>query len=437
MLADRTGGVTLASVAAAAVALTLAPEGASAQVLRYATEYPVMAYETAEPTNAVARLVHGLERGQATLRHDGRHGYLPSLLEVLGVPRSSQVLVFSKTSLQSALITAESPRAIYFNDDVYLAWVPGGDAIEIAVMDANLGPVFYTLDNQEPAAPRFRRETVCLECHDTYSLTGGGVPRFLIGSGVTSPRGQTVFHGGWNLTTDRTPLDRRWGGWFVTGRHGSMRHMGNVAVLNAEEAERADLRGGGNLTDLSRLLDTSRYLTGHSDIVALLVLEHQIHVQNLITRANWEARTSLYDNRNVGFGAEEVADRIEAVAQPLAQALLFVGEAPLEAEIAGTSGFREHFESSGPKDPSGRSLRDLRLRGRVFRYPVSYLVHSEAFATLPEAVKARVFARLADALSGIDGSPETAHVRGEAGADALAILRSTHDDFRAWYEANR
>lgn len=213
--------------------------------------------------------------------------------------------------------------------------------------------------------------------------------------------------------------------------------MGNVAVLNAGEAERVDLRGGGNLTDLSALLDTSRYLTPHSDIVALLVLEHQIAVQNMITRANWEARTALYDNRNVGLSADEVAARLETVVDPLAQALLFVGEAALDAPIRGTSGFQQHFEGLGPVDASGRSLRELQLHGRLFRRPVSYLIHSDAFAALPESVKARVFARLADALSGDDRRPEYAHAGGAAGTETLEILRSTHDDFRAWYEANR
>ena len=48
----------------------------------------------------------------------------------------------------------------------------------------------------------------------------------------------------------------------------------------------------GNLTDLSGLLDTGPYLTEHSDIVALMVAEHQIHVQNVMTRASWEARSA-------------------------------------------------------------------------------------------------------------------------------------------------
>jgi len=310
--------------------------------------------------------------------------------------------------------------------------VRSGEGVEIAAMDPNLGPVFYTLAAEEQPKPTFERETVCLQCHDTYSLTGGGVPRFLIGSGVTSPRGQTVYHGGWNLTTDRTPLERRWGGWYVTGTHGGAVHMGNVAVLNAEEAATRDLRGGGNLTSLVGTVDTAPYVSDHSDIVALLVAEHQMTIQNLITRASWDTRSALYDNRNVGLGVEEVDARIRAATEPLVRALLFVGEARLPARVAGTSGFEESFEDQGPRDSAGRSLRQLRLSGRLFRYPLSYLIYSNAIAVLPRPVRDRVFERIFEVLSGSDPSDEFAHVESAMGTEALEILEETHDDFRAW-----
>jgi len=72
--------------------------------------------------------------------------------------------------------------------------------------------------------------------------------------------------------------------------------------------------------------DTTGYLATTSDIVALMVLEHQAHATNLMTRLNWEAR--LGDQARVGEAASALADY-----------LLFVDEAPLTARIEGTSGF--------------------------------------------------------------------------------------------------
>ena len=426
-----------AALAGAACLILVATGGESAQAqgLRYDREYPVMAYEETTPTDVVARLSQRMEEGEIQLEFHPRNGYLTAVLHALGVSPASQVLVFSKTSLQSPQITAQTPRAIYFNDDVYVAWVPEGEGVEVAAMDPNLGPVFYTLSADETREPAFERETVCLQCHDTYSLTGGGVPRFLIGSGITSPRGQTVFHGGWNLTTDRTALEDRWGGWYVTGTHGSARHMGNVAVPNADAIEAMDVRGGGNVTDLSDRFDSSDYLAGTSDIVALLVAEHQITVQNLLTRANWESRTVLYDNRNVGLDPDQARQRIRDVAEPLARALLLVDQAPLPESIEGTSGFRAGFEAVGPHDSEGRSLRSLHLRGRLFWYPVSYLVYSEAFAALPGPTKSLVFERIHAALTGAEADPDFAHAGGASGREALEILRNTHPPFRAWLDA--
>ena len=235
-----------------------------------------------------------IARGQTELSFDPVRGYLASLLASLDVPVSSQMLVFSGTSLQARLVSANTPRAIYFTDDVYVAWLQGSDLLEIAALDANLGPVFYTLRQEDSDTPAFQRHTgFCLECHDTYGLSGGGVPRFVIGSGPTDARGRSATHGGWMLTTDQTPLSRRWGGWYVTGTHGDQVHAGNTVVRRAADPAPEVEVANGNRTDLTGLLDTDPYLTGHSDIAALLVIEHQIYVQNLLTRVNWEVRTLL------------------------------------------------------------------------------------------------------------------------------------------------
>jgi hypothetical protein len=102
------------------------------------------------------------------------------VLAALDIDAGSQTLVYSKTSLQYNLISSRAPRAIYFNDDTYIAWIPGTRFLEIATMGGALGLVFYTLSNVSPTELRIDRETSrCLTCHDTWSMAGGGVPRFL------------------------------------------------------------------------------------------------------------------------------------------------------------------------------------------------------------------------------------------------------------------
>ena len=402
--------------------------GVDAQQIPYDTEYPAVRYSTRTPTSPVERLRQSLARGEARLAHDPAHGYLRALLHRLDVPASSQMLVFSRTSLQEGLVGPETPRAIYFNDEVYVAWVQGGDELEIAALDRNLGPIFYTLAQEQGPRLDFERQTgLCLECHDGYGLTGGGVPHFLIGSGLTDERGRSAAHGGWQLTTHATPLARRWGGWYVTGTHGDQTHMGNVFVADPAEVVSLDPAAGGNLTDLSRVIDTGPYLTEHSDIVALLVAEHQIHVQNLLTRASWEARTLS--------PAQEGDDRIAARTEPLVRAMLFADEEPLRGPIAGTSGFRAEFEGRGPRDERGRSLREMDLERRLFRYPLSYVVYSEAFDRLPESVKTYVYRRVWEVLTDRDASGAFDHLSPTDRQAVLEILTGTRADFARWLAA--
>ncbi len=431
-----------------AAAILLWPNpGVGAQVPRYAREYPVMRYGTRNPTDRVAELQRRIAGGQIELSFEPGQGYLASLLASLDVPASSQMLVFSGTSLQARLVSSDTPRAIYFGDDVYVAWLQGSDFLEIAALDPDLGPVFYTLTQEESDTPDFRRETeTCLECHDTYGLSGGGVPRLLIGSGPTDAMGRMASHEGWILTTDQTPVSRRWGGWYVTGTHGDQRHAGNIVVRPSNVSAPPDTpaRSGeaadGNRTDLSGLLDTDPYLTGHSDIVALMVVEHQIYVQNLLTRVNWEVRT-LLDAPSVGAGrapvsvggvGDDLEARIAAVVEPLGRAMLFVDEATLAGLITGTSGFRSDFESRGPVDGEGRSLRHLDLSRRLFRYPMSFLVYSEAFDGLPSEAKEQVFLRVWEVLTGLDRSGEFDHLSEIDRIAILEILRETQEDFADW-----
>jgi hypothetical protein len=410
--------LVLLGIAVAAVP----PECSGGQRLRYDTEYESIHYSTAAPTDPVARLRMRLESGQTGLRFQPPNGYLASLLRELAIPVSSQILVFTKTSLQKGRISPATPRAIYFSDDAYVAWVQDSPVLEISAVDPNLGAVFYTLRQEESPRGALERETfVCLQCHDSYSLTGGGVPRHLMGSGIPDPTGRLVSHEGWYLTDDRTPIAERWGGWYVTGRTGGQPHRGNIVAKDAAEAAALDFSSPADLASLEGRVDTRPYPGKHSDVVALLTLEHQVRVQNAITRVSWGTRTALHEAEKRGQPGPKVLTEIERLAEPLVQALIFAGEAKLAGPIEGSSGFAEEFAARGPLDEKGRSLRQFDLKERLFRYPLSYLIYSESFDALPGVTKRYVARRLTEELGGSKDMDRRA---------ALEILDATLPELR-------
>jgi hypothetical protein len=412
-----------------------------------AEEHESIGYSNATPSDPVARLQKKIDSGEVKLEFDPAHGWLPSVLAALAIPASSQGLVFSRTSLQVDRIAPWTPRAIYFNDDLYVGWVQGGPIMEVASADPNLGGVFYTLDQQPSDHPKFHRQTqMCLQCH--ASSATGGVPGFIVRSVFADRYGYPVSAFGETATTDRTPLDDRWGGWYVTGTHGDQRHMGNIMapvlvheISNVKaQLEKVDFAANANIIDLKGRVNTKPYLAPTSDIVALLVITHQSYVHNLITNANFEARKALYDEQLAkqarGDDAQPVhlettMIRIQSAAERLVRAMLFVKEAPLTSPIKGTSSFAADFERLGPRDSQGRSLRDLDLKQRLFKYPLSYLIYSDGFDALPSVVKDHVYRRLRQVLTGDDKSPEFAHLSDGDRLAILNILEETKPDFAA------
>jgi hypothetical protein len=369
----------------------------------------------------VAALIERIERGETRLDYHPVRGYLDSLLAALDINPSSQMLVFSQTSLQSRLIEPRTPRAIYFNDDVYVAFVQNAP-IEIASLDPSFGPVFYLLEQDGGQEPRFGAELGrCLSCHDSYSLTGGGVPRFIVGSGYTGTTGMLVSHEGWILITDRTPLKSRWGGWYVTGTHGDQVHLGNMVIRTLYDFDRLEELRKGNLETVDGLFDVRPYLTNKSDIVALLVFQHQADVQNLITRLRYDALTPSADQ------AALVAETTER----LLQTMLFVDAVEYTAPISGDPRFTEQFAARAARDPAGRSLRDFDLTRRLFRYPLSYVIYSRAFDALPTEAKGAFYARLDAVLTGADAGEDFAHLTTADRAAIREILLATKADFAA------
>jgi hypothetical protein len=392
-------------------------------------------YLTAPPKDPVAVLAKRLESGQFKLPYDPKTGYLPALLKELKIPVSSQTLVFSKTSFQRDLISPDRPRALYFNDDLYIGYVRGGDVIEVTATDPTNGPVFYTLRQAEPSpakSPKFLRQTdACLQCH--ASAMTNDFPGHIVRSVYPDAAGQPILSAGTFRTNHTSPLKERWGGWYVTGTSGSQKHMGNVVAADKDNPEKTDFTAGANLTDLSTRFDASDYLSPHSDIVALMVLEHQTFVHNQITRASYLTRLALHDSaelnkalgRPADYRSESTISRINNAVEPMLKAMLFCDEAKLSDPIAGTTTFVKDFAAIGPKGPKGRSLRDLDLKTRLFKHPLSYLIYTRSFDALPQVAKDRFYARLHEVLTGKDRSKEFAHVSDADRAAILEILRTT------------
>lgn len=321
----------------------------------------------------VAELRHRIETGAVRLPFEGPYGYLPSLLRELRVPAESQMAVFSKTSLQAFRIEPGNPRVLYFNDSVAVGWVREG-FIELAAQDASGELRFYVL-LQRPDEQITRRED-CLNCHKSGTLR------------LTSVRATTDGIPSGQIEVDnRTPFRELWGGWFVTGAAVPAEHRGNAVFANGERRE------------WKPALPPAVAPQATSDVAALMVFAHQTRVMNLLAHA---------------------ADHVDE----LADALLFVDEAPLPSAIRGNSGFAEAFAAAGPRDHLGRSLREFDLERRLMRYRCSYMIYSPAFDGLPAATKELVYRRMSAILSGEE----------QAERDAIIeILRETKAGLPDWF----
>jgi hypothetical protein len=398
-------------------------------------DHPAIRYRDLGHRNAVARLQRALAAGQLRLEYDRTSGYLPALLKALEVPLSSQVLVFSKTSFQSSRIYPHSPRALYFNDSVAVGHVRNGDVLELTATDPDAGVVFFTLDQTENLRPALiRRDDDCASCHATSRTLG--VPGLVVRSIFPNRSGMPLTRAGSFSTDHRSPLEQRWGGWYVTGTHGTSRHMGNQ--MSSDENGTLDADAGANVTDLKRFFDPGTQLTPHSDLVALMVLEHQVRITNLITRVGWEARMALADHAALQRPGEPAAEwsastrrRIEGPAEVLVRSLFMLDEHALAASVAGTSGFAEEYSARGPRDLRGRSLYDLDLRTRLYRHRFSPLIYSDQFAGLPPEVHSFIYERVRHVLSRADRTADFAAVSADERAALLQILDATLPDFRA------
>lgn len=387
-------------------------------------DHEAIQYSRGPVTDVVDALNQRIQDGSVQLQFDPVSGYLRSVLEALKVPAESQMLVFSKTSFQAHLIDMFNPRALYFNDAVSVGWVRGAEVLELAAHDPRQGVRFYALEQQAGERPQFQRKNECLACHLSWETLG--VPGLIAMSTFPLQDDKLSYANGFP-NDHRSPFPERWGGWYVTGTTGGARHMGNVGVLVADRARSKLTNPQASRPSVAGLFDLNGYPTPYSDVTALMVLSHQTRAINMLIRTGWEARVAA-------GGPPEAAARVQKAASDLADYLLFVGEVPLIGPMRSTSGFPEVFVAAGPRDSQGRSLRQMDLTRRMMRYPVSYLIYSEAFDGLPASAKDIVYSRMWDVLSGRDRAPKYARLSLADRRASVEILRETKKDLPAYFQ---
>jgi len=380
--------------------------------------HPAIGYMTRPTRDAVVRLNEALRRGTTRLTFDPRAGYLPSVLAAAHIPVASQLLVFSQTSAQGEQISLANPRALFFADDIAVGWVRGTEVLEVAAVDPEQGPIFYTLEQKPTETPQFKRDNSCLLCHDIWETHG--VPGLQVLS--TFPMADERAYASGRVTDHRTPFSERWGGWFVTGRSVPSYNLGNQPVVRPTPNSPI---AAPVLSSVDGQFELSGYPSRTSDVVALMVLEHQTFVTNLMTWLGWESRVAAMAPARDAPGA---AERIATVAHDLVDALLFVDESPLLRPVAGNSGFAEQFVASGAKDRHGRSLREFDLQHRLFKYRCSYMIESRQFNALPAAARRAVYMRLWQILSGAETTSDYRTLTKEDRQAVADILRDTRTD---------
>lgn len=370
-------------------------------------------YSTAEATDPVAKIAKNLRANRAASWKPFHpdFGYLPALLEMLNVPASSQMLVFSKTSVQRQNIDPSNPRALYFSDDVYIGYIPGAPQLEIAAVDPLLGTVFYTVNQDKDEPVRFRRSNDCLSCH--ASSRSMGIPGFVLRSIDTEISGEIIQATDADPIAHFTPMKERWGGWYVTNLPPDWLHRGNSPGGQDREGEAAKQR-------LASISTSPLYPASGSDPVALLLHDHQTHMHNYITRLHLEALKSIAEFGQVRY--------LDIPIRAFLRYLLFTEEAPLPSPLEPSPEFLGAFQKNAKRDSKGRSLKDFDLHTRIFRYPCSFLIDSDAFRSLPSPLRQTILERLHAILTGEDKHPDFANLSPTDCQTVLEILRDTAPD---------
>lgn len=420
------------------MAIALHPGFASAEFLFY-EEAPIR-YSDTKAKDPIAGLIGDYEAGELALDRSGELAFLRSVLKLLDIPEESQVLVFSRTSFQNDRIRPQTPRAIYFSPDYYLGWVQGGE-IEIISVDPDLGPVFYRMSTPfgRHPEPRLFRDSQCLNCHG--SSRTDGYPGMLVRSVYPDDIGSPILGAGTRRTDHTSPLEERWGGWFVTGDKAGDRHLGNIYYEEGEPGEaRPKFDFGAHPSSLESAFDTTKYLAATSDIVALMAMEHQITAHNAITKAHLDTRRWLYLDARIGKETgraegevgESTLGLIDRGADDLLEVMLMKDEAELvDWGVEGGDAFQDAFVAAGVQTADGSSLREFQLLSRLFKYRLSYMIYSSSFEHLHPRMKAKFYEKLHLALNGQTES--SSHLSEKERSRILEIVMETKDDLPGYW----
>lgn len=303
----------------------------------------------------------------------GELPFLRSLLKALEIPVSSQLLVYSATSLQSAIVNPYNPRAIYFNDDTSVGFIPGG-RIEISSLDPHAGMVFFIFERLLPpanVAPKFVRSDRCMNCHaDTPS---NNLPGLVVHSVAVTNDGSSLRTYRRDEMGHTVSLSQRFGGWHLTGQSGlATSHANLLCRLDGDKLIEQPIPVG-------KLFEITRYPLPTSDILPHLVHEHQVGFLNLVVQA-------IYLHR------ENDETQMTALAKKFADYILFANEAKLPPGIVGDAAYARDFQSLGPA--SGKPMRDFDLKARIFKYPASYLILSTPWQAVPPSVRRKIYDHL-------------------------------------------
>jgi len=364
-------------------------------------DLPPIRYSDSKADDSLTRLAADLASGVKKVEGETPLERLRFVLRELDVPEESQVMVFSKTSHQNALIHPKNPRALYFSEEAYVGDVPGG-AIEAVVVDPRLGPTFYLIEAGGPLGLKIERDlSNCMSCHGTARTEN--VPGMQVRSVYPNADGHPLLAMGTSHVTHETPLSERWGGYYVTGRS-SLPHLGNRTY----EEDGPDDARPSDLVDLKDKIDVSRYPRTTSDIVALMVLEHQCRMHNLLTAASLQYQRARFLGRALDPSAdpdEGSAGRVaDGMAERIVACLLFKDEADPGDGIEGGEAFQKAFTARFPRTKAGDSLADFQLYDRMFKNRCSYMIYSRSFRDLPPRVKRPVLDRLKAVLAGEDAA---------------------------------
>lgn len=379
-------------------------------------------YWTRPLTDRFTKLKTEMEEGR--IRFDasgGEKAYLVQLLTALGIPASSQMLIFSTTSLQLRFITPSNPRALYFNEDVYVGYIPGA-RIEIVSVDPDAGSIYYIFDiprSTEP--PRIERANRCMNCHAAEDTDG--VPGLVVKSVLPGVRGGSLDSYRRGITGHAVPMAERFGGWYVTGADKFPNFLGNMLgqYVN-QELQKVSLPPG-------QLFDFNRYPVATTDVLAQLIHEHQIGFVNRASAATYRTRGLLHQ----GQGQLDAAagEKLDAEAASFARYILFADEVPLPGGgVTGDPVYKADFLKTR-RAVQGASLKDFELRTRLFKNRCSYMIESASFRGLPPEFKQRLYRRMSQALDVARPDPEYAYLPAAEKQSIRTLVKASLTDLPA------